>query len=213
MKTKDIAKQYSIDQVDFELFVNRNSFHVTNGLMGMSIADDEVETAVNKYKEKMAMFDEFKRKQAESVAEREAEQRRQEKERLEAERRKEEEKRKAIAAMLVSSGFSFDGYTVKKYSGYISGDDTIEINRDDLNKNNGQYLCDCLAQIRIQALKELKEAAYDLGCNAIIGVDFDYLTFEPETIVKSFGDTTHVYMPYMVCVTANGNAVLIEKNK
>ena len=127
---------------------------------------------------------------------------------MEAARRKEEEKKHAIATMLVSSGFSFDGYTIKRYSGYISGDDTIQINRDDLNKNNGQYLTDCLAKIRIQALKELKEAAYDLGCNAIIGVDFDYITFEPITISGG----SQCFMPYMVCVTANGNAVLIEKN-
>lgn len=33
-----------------------------------------------------------------------------------------------------------------------------------------------------QTLKELKEAAYDLGCNAVIGVDFDYITLEPETV-------------------------------
>lgn len=59
-----------------------------------------------------------------------------------------------------------------------------------------------------QALKELKEAAYDLGCNAVIGVDFDYITLEPET-VNAGGGT--LYLPYVFCVTANGNAVIIEK--
>ena len=110
--------------------------------------------------------------------------------------------------MLVTSGFNFDGYTIKRYSGYISGDDAIQINRDELFAGQGQKLSDALVQIRIQALKELKEAAYDLGCNAVVGVDFDYLTFEPETI----SGTTHYYEPYVVCVTANGNAVVIEKN-
>ena len=70
-------------------------------------------------------------------------------------------------------------------------------------------MTDSLSLIRIQALKELKEAAYDLGCNAVIGVDFDYLTFEPETIGAG---GTHYYEPYVVCVTANGNAVVIEKD-
>ena len=115
--------------------------------------------------------------------------------------------REALPKMLVSSGFSFEGYKIVKYSGYISGDDVAQINRDDLAKNNGQFLTDALVKIRIQALKELKEAAFDLGCNAIIGVDFDYMTFEPETI----SGTTHYYCPYVVCVTANGNAVVIEK--
>ena len=57
-------------------------------------------------------------------------------------------------------------------------------------------------------MAELKEAAYNLGCNAVIGVDFDYITLEPETS-NITGHT--VYLPYVICVTANGNAVVIEK--
>lgn len=114
----------------------------------------------------------------------------------------------ALPGILISSGFSFEGYRIVKYSGYISGDDAIQINRGDLFVNAGQNLTDALVLIRAQALKELKEAAYDLGCNAVIGVDFDYLTFEPETANSSGGTT---YQPYVVCVTANGNAVVIEK--
>lgn len=52
------------------------------------------------------------------------------------------------------------------------------------------------------------EAAYDLGCNAIIGVDFDYITLDPQTANFSGGTT---YQPYVFGVTANGNAVIIEK--
>lgn len=59
-----------------------------------------------------------------------------------------------------------------------------------------------------QALKELKETAYNLGCNAVIGVDFDYITLEPIT-VNAGGGT--LYLPYVFYVTANGNAVIIEK--
>ena len=63
--------------------------------------------------------------------------------------------------------------------------------------------------IRRNALNELKEAAYALGCNAVIGVDFDYITLEPETVNNQGGT---LYMPYVFGVTANGNAVTIEKN-
>ena len=42
----------------------------------------------------------------------------------------------------------------------------------------------------------------------IIGVDFDYITMEPETANFSGGT---LYEPYLICVTANGNAVIIEK--
>ena len=113
-----------------------------------------------------------------------------------------------LSKILISSGFSFDGYRIVKYSGYISGDDATQMDRGGIfGKDNGKRLTDALVKIRIQALKELKEAALALGCNAVIGVDFDYLTLEPETI--SLG--THYYEPYVICVTANGNAVVIEK--
>ena len=67
-----------------------------------------------------------------------------------------------------------------------------------------------LSVIRQNAIRELKEAAYDLGCNAIIGVDFDYIDLAPETANSSGGTT---YYPYIFCVTANGTAVTIEKNE
>lgn len=122
-------------------------------------------------------------------------------------------KQSAMAQMLISSGFTFEGYRIVKYSGYISGDDAIQVARGTEGfftsaTNVGESLMDSLKQMRRQALKELKEAAYDLGCNAIIGVDFDYITLEPETANSSGGTT---YLPYVFGVTANGNAVIIEK--
>ena len=123
-----------------------------------------------------------------------------------------EEKREKdikLSQILISSGFNFDGYRIVKYSGYISGDDAVQIPRSGIfGGNNGQNLTDALVKIRRQALKELKEAAYSLGCNAVIGVDFDYITLEPETANFTGGT---LYEPYIICVTANGNAVVIEK--
>ena len=126
-----------------------------------------------------------------------------------------EKKQAALASMLVTSGFNFDGYTISKYSGYISGDDVTQVARGtDLllgigTRDVGAALTDSLVTIRRNALQELKEAAYALGCNAVIGVDFDYITLDPET-ARLGGGT--VYQPYVFCVTANGNAVVIEKN-
>ena len=133
----------------------------------------------------------------------------------EAERIKAEQERNAeIAKVLVTSGYSFEGYRITKYSGYISGDDAISVDRgfDGWNStggNTGEYLLHALTLIRQNAIRELKEAAYDLGCNAIIGVDFDYIDLAPET-ANSTGGTT--YYPYVFCVTANGTAVTIEKD-
>ena len=120
-----------------------------------------------------------------------------------------EKRAAALPNILISSGFNFEGYRIVKYSGYISGDDAVQIPRGGVfGGNNGQNLTDALVKIRRQALKELKEAAYDLGCNAVIGVDFDYITLEPETANLAGGT---LYEPYVICVTANGNAVIIEK--
>lgn len=113
------------------------------------------------------------------------------------------------ASILISSGFNFDGYKIVKYSGYISGDDAVQLPRSGIfGSDNGKKLTDALVKIRSRALVELKEAAYALGCNAVIGVDFDYITLEPET-ANLHGGT--LYEPYIICVTANGNAVIIEK--
>ena len=43
----------------------------------------------------------------------------------------------------------------------------------------------------------------------MISVDFDYLTLDPQTASSSGGT---VYVPDVFGVTANGNAVVIEKN-
>ena len=116
--------------------------------------------------------------------------------------------------MLITSGFTFDGYTVIKYSGYISGDDAISVDRGFSifggAGNVKDKLMEALVHIRRNALVELKEAAYALGCNAVIGVDYDYITLDPQTANLSGGT---VYQPYVFGVTANGNAVVIEKNK
>jgi hypothetical protein len=51
---------------------------------------------------------------------------------------------------------------------------------------------------------------YDNWGNVRFGVDFDYITLEPETANQQGGVT---YLPYVFAVTANGNAVTIEKNR
>ena len=200
MKTKDVAKQYGLDYDDFEMFCEREpSIQLKWGAFSNSIIEDgDVQRVVTLYRQHLA--DEEEKKLA---AQKEA------LEQKEAAAKAAQEKKDAMTNMLITSGFSFDGYKITKYSGYISGDDATQIPRSGVfGGNNGQNLTDALVKIRIQAIKELKEAAYDLGCNAVIGVDFDYITLEPET--ANLGGGT-LYEPYIICVTANGNAVVIEK--
>lgn len=191
MKTKEIAKAYRIDQMKFEKYL-RSVGAGKSGIMGMTL-EDNIEKHIEAYKE-YCKEEEIKIQQAQ---------------------REEEKKQQELASMLITSGFNFDGYKIKKYSGYISGDDAVSIPRGTAGifssaTNVNKKLTESLVKIRRQAIKELKEAAYDLGCNAVIGVDFDYITLEPETATSSGGTQ---YLPYVFCVTANGNAVIIEKEE
>lgn len=199
MKAKEIAAKYGIDITDLVAFGSRHPGTVKEGFLDWYVEDSEVSQVIEWYKADMA--ERTVKEEEKAIAAKKEEQEK---------RREEQEKSQALASILITSGFNFDGYKIVKYSGYISGDDATEIPRGGIfGGNNGKNLTDALVKIRIQALKELKEAAYDLGCNAVIGVDFDYITLEPET--ASFGGGT-VYEPYVICVTANGNAVIIEKS-
>ena len=192
MKISDIASKYSIREHDFLKFLQDNNLEYKSGFINDTVDDSRVAGYVQ-------LYFEHEKKQEENAKE---------------EQRAEELKQQALSQMLISSGFNFDGYKIVKYSGYISGDDVTQIPRgkdkffSGTLGQNGENLTNALVKIRRQALKELKEAAYNLGCNAVIGVDFDYITLEPETASSSGGT---IYEDYVICVTANGNAVVIEK--
>lgn len=167
-------------------------------MFSTNVADEDVEKAITLFQQKKQK--ELEEKDPEIARKKE-----------EQAHKLAQEKAEALPKMLISSGFNFEGYRIVKYSGYISGDDAVQIPRSGVfGGKNGQNLTDALVKIRIQAIKELKEAAYELGCNAVVGVDFDYITLEPETASLTGGT---LYEPYIICVTANGNAVIIEKEE
>lgn len=203
MKSKELAAKYGVDKDKLERFIRFDTnIKYKETFTGFDIPDGEVVQLIEQWNEKHAgivdelMLDAGAREKL-----------------LEAQEREEQAKQAALSRMLISSGFSFDGYRIVKYSGYISGDDVVQVDRGFTiagfgGTNVGKALTDSLVSIRRQALKELKEAAYDLGCNAVVGVDFDYITLDPQT--ANFGGGT-TYQPYIFCVTANGNAVVIER--
>ena len=183
MTTVDIAEKYYLDLKEFEKYIRENDLPYKSTNLGYEINDGYVDDCVNAFWEHNEQIEQ-----------------------------EEKEKQKAMSRMLITSGFTFDGYRIVKYSGYISGDDAISVDRGYAIFGSGidvkDKLMASLSVIRRNALKELKEAAYELGCNAVIGVDFDYLTLDPQTANISGGTT---YQPYVFGVTANGNAVIIEK--
>lgn len=197
MKIREISKKYGINKDEFESFIRRSGARFSEGFTGMDIDERQnIEAMVTDFRQYMFAIEQNEAYQKTMIEKAEA------------------EKREALASMLITSGFNFDGFTITKYSGYISGDDAVQIprGREGLFSSAtdvGSSLMESLVTIRRKALAELKEAAYALGCNAVIGVDFDYLTLDPET-VNATGGT--LYLPYVFGVTANGNAVIIEKN-
>lgn len=206
----EIVEKYNLPNINgFVQFMKENNLSYTKSFLSISVEDHLVDEYIrayrinSEYKAKLAAEEELRQAALRAEAEKKFAE---ERAKIEAQ---ETEKNRAMAQMLISSGFSFDGYKIVKYSGYISGDDATQIPRSGVfGGRNGENLTQALVKIRRQALMELKEAAYDLGCNAVVGVDFDYITLEPET--ANFNGGT-LYEPYIICVTANGNAVVIEK--
>lgn len=188
MKVKEIARTYGIDGNWFANWLPQSGYRYKQGLLDLDVDDSQ------NIPEVVAKFKEFAAAQQKAYEEEQATQQ------VAA-----QQLSKELAGILVTSGFNFDGFTITKYSGYISGDDIIELDRYNVA---GQML-PSLVQIRRNALIELKQAALDLGCNAVIGVDFDYLWIDPVNVRNDGGLT---YYPYISGVTANGNAVIIEAN-
>lgn len=206
MKTKDIAKSNGLDPKAFDGWLKQSGYAYKSGMTGLTV-DDNPDTVV----ELVRRYNEHLQEEQERLAQ---EQARLAEETANAERAA-QEKAQYLASMLITSGFNFDGYTITKYSGYISGDAAVQVDRPKdgwfgVKGNVGDDMMASLVHIRREALAELKEAAYLLGCNAVIGVDFDYLTLDPETVNSSGGT---LYLPFLFGVTANGNAVTIERKE
>jgi uncharacterized protein YbjQ (UPF0145 family) len=206
MKIKDIAKKYSFDSDALEKWLHKSDFKCSDPFFSLDrIVDDgqNIDEIANSYRQ-------FQAQEQERIAREKTGRENQ----IASEQEEQIKMRDAMASMLITSGFNFDGYTITKYSGYISGDDAVQCDRPTkgwlggMSSNVGEDLLAGLGQIRRNALAELKEAAYALGCNAVIGVDFDYLTLDPETVTPNGGT---LYLPFLFAVTANGNAVVIEK--
>ena len=199
MKSIEISRKYGFDPRSFDDWLKQSGYKFQSKLMSIEVDESQnIDEIAGKFKV-------YSDEQNQLASERSA-----------AQQQEAAERNQKLAGILITSGFNFEGHTITKYSGYISGDDAIEVNRPSqgffggMGKQSvGASLMASLVQIRRNALTEMKEAALALGCNAIIGVDFDYLTLDPETASNQGGA---LYLPYVFGVTANGNAVIIEKN-
>lgn len=88
---------------------------------------------------------------------------------------------------------AFEGYTVQKYLGILSGD--IPYDADPVSEKDSYS--SKLMDARADALKRLKLKCVKKGANAAVGVSIETITPSPNTVI----------------VIASGTAVLIEKKE
>ena len=104
-----------------------------------------------------------------------------------------------VRTMPITSGPNLEGYRIVRYAGYVSGDEVATIPRTlFLRSMKNDAVNDTIKQVRNVAIRELKEAAANLDCNAVIGLDFDYITLDSGT--ENVTETK-------IVLTANGTAV------
>lgn len=107
-----------------------------------------------------------------------------------------------VRTMPITSGPNLEGYRIVRYAGYVSGDEVATIPRTlFLRSMKNDAVNDTIKQVRNVAIQELKEAAANLDCNAVIGLDFDYITLDSGT--ENVTETK-------IVLTANGTAVEVE---
>lgn len=111
--------------------------------------------------------------------------------------------KKLAESQLLTTGYDFSGYKIIKYIGVISGEVVLgtgflsefSASFSDLFGAESSAFADKLETAKDAAIKKLTLKSAEKGGNAIIGIDFDYLTFASN----------------MVGVVVNGTSVMIEK--
>ncbi len=104
---------------------------------------------------------------------------------------------------MLTTGFEFSGYTIKKYMGVISGQVVLgtgflsefTASFADFFGEESNKFANKLETAKNAALERLIEKSEGKGGNAVIGVDFDYITFHGN----------------MIGVIANGTSVIVEE--
>lgn len=104
---------------------------------------------------------------------------------------------------LLTSGYNFEGYKIIKYNGIISGQvvlgtgflSELTASLSDFLGVEADKFSSKLNVAKEAALKRLIRESVNRGGNAVIGIDFDYITFSNN----------------MIGVIANGTSVVLEK--
>lgn len=101
-----------------------------------------------------------------------------------------------------TTGYNFEGYSITQYLDIVNSEciigtgflSELSASIDDIFGTSSNAFENKLDQARQQAITKLKTKTIHIGGNAIIGVDFDYVTFANN----------------MIGVIASGTAVIVE---
>ena len=109
-----------------------------------------------------------------------------------------------IDAHILTTGYNLEGYIIKKYIKVVNGEvvlgtgflSEMSASFADFFGEETQGFNKKIEQAREAALEKMIIKSIQLGGNAIIGVDYDYITFRNN----------------MIGVIVNGTCVYVEKN-
>lgn len=104
---------------------------------------------------------------------------------------------------MLTTGYNFEGYVIKKYIDVISGETVLGTgflselfaSASDALGEESEVFSQKMKKAKQSATNKLIKRSIAIGANAIIGVDFDYINFSNN----------------MIGVSSNGTAVVIEK--
>ncbi len=119
--------------------------------------------------------------------------------------KKENLKRQMMSNHMLTTGYNFENYSIVAYKGVISGESVLgtgflsefSVSVSDLFGTESNTFSQKLNQAKETALGRMIEKSVAAGGNAIIGIDFDYITFSNN----------------IIGVVANGTSVSIEKKE
>lgn len=137
---------------------------------------------------------------------------------IEAERAKQakaEAISKAKAAIMISHSPILEGWKVVEYSEFIMADGTTSLDRDFESitvANGGESSMDIgIGLARLKAIDMLRSKAYELHCNAVLGISISYSVVKADTVNAFTGGL--ILLPYSCIVSITGNAAKIERIK
>lgn len=110
-----------------------------------------------------------------------------------------------IMSHMLTTGYDFAGHTIVAYKGVISGQVVLgtgflsefTASFSDFFGTQSNRFSDKLEKAKEASIQKMIEKSVEKGGNAVIGVDFDYITFSNN----------------MVGVVANGTSVIIEEKE